>query len=86
MAEAMPAWEQTKKAAQTAFIQPEDNIQPAHESVSHFYQQILTRGAIYQITDHTPPPGTIEGHFKELAQQLDRYRGQEKEQAIEPER
>ncbi len=70
MAEAMPAWEQTKKAAQTAFIQPEDNVQLAHESVSYFYQQILTRGAVYQITDNTPKDSTIEGHFKELAHQL----------------
>lgn len=84
MAEAMPAWEQAKREAQTAFIQPEDNVRAAHESVSHFYQQILMWGAVYQITDHTPQDRAIEGHFRELAHQLDAYMEQEKEQGIEP--
>lgn len=86
MVEAMPAWEQAKREAQTSFIQPEDNVRAAHESVSSFYHQIITRGAVYQITDHTPTNSTIEGHFKELAHQLDAYMEQEKEQSLEPER
>jgi hypothetical protein len=84
MAEAMPAWEQAKRDAQTAFIHPDDNVRAAHESVSNFYQQILTRGAVYQITDNTPKDSTVEGHFKELAHNLDTYMEQEKEQGLEP--
>ncbi len=82
----MPTWEQTKRVAQTAFINPDDHVQAAYESVDNFYRQITARGAIYQITDRTPTGGTIEGHFKELARQLDAYMEAEKEQAIEPER
>jgi hypothetical protein len=79
--------EQTKRAAQMSFVTPDDSLTAAHESVNSFYQQILTRGQVYQITgDITLTDQIIDGHFRELTNQLDAYMKQEKEQSIEPER
>jgi hypothetical protein len=82
----MSTWEQTKRAAQTAFINRDDHVQAAPASVDNFYRQITARGAIYQLTDRIPISSTIEDHFKALAHQLDAYMEAEKAQALEPER
>jgi hypothetical protein len=81
------SWEQTKRAAQMSFVTPDDSLTAAHESVNSFYQQILTRGQVYQVVgDRTLTDQVIHGHFRELTHQLDAYMEQEKERAIEPER
>ena len=44
----MPGWEETKRAAQTAFIDVEDGSRDVHESIGYAYRQI-------QITGHISP-------------------------------
>jgi len=81
------SWEQTKRAAQMSFVTPDNSLTAANESVNRFYEQILTRGEVYQtIGKENTTDKVIEGHFKDLAHNLDAYMEQEKEQGIEPER
>lgn len=81
------SWEQTKRAAQMSFVTPNDSLTAANESVNRFYEQILTRGEVYQaIGKENTTDKVIEGHFRDLSHNLDAYMEHEKEQAIEPER
>ena len=85
----MASWEQTKRAAQMSFVTPDNGLTAAHESVNRFYEQILTRGEVYQaVGKETTTDKIIQGHFRDLAHNLDAYMEQEKvqEQGIESER
>ena len=78
-------WEQTKRAAQMSFVTPDESLTAANESVNRFYEQILTRGEVYQaIGKETTTGKVIDGHFRDLAHNLDAYMEQEKEQGVEP--
>lgn len=43
----MPTWEETKRAAQTAFIIPENSLEDIPGSIGDIYRQILETGHIY---------------------------------------
>jgi hypothetical protein len=83
--------EQTKRAAQMSFLTPDDSLTAANESVSRFYQQILTQGQVYQAgMDKDTTHQVIQGHFRDLAVQMEAYMEREQEQVreqeMEPER
>jgi hypothetical protein len=83
----MPSWEDTKRAAQSAFIMTGNGFEDMHKSIANAYQQILTTGQL------NPNMGGMSqnqeiGINPEYTQAEKAYVAQEqqKELDIEPER
>jgi hypothetical protein len=89
-AAAMTDWEQEKRDAQLAFINPGDSLEEAHESVDRFYIQLLAKGYVEPfLGNDSPTQRAIDADLREQdikEADVDRSVEQEQDLDIEPER
>ncbi|GHO66541.1 hypothetical protein KSC_054330 [Ktedonobacter sp. SOSP1-52] len=89
----MPSWEDTKRAAQSAYIMAGNGFQDVHNSIGNAYQQILISGHLYpSMGGNSLTQEIAEGAYeptkedwKEYERHLDEQQP-EQEQDMEPER